>query len=322
MGGAIVLRYHRIARLETDPHAIAVTPENFRQQMEMLRRDFHPISLDALVASFSGGRVPRRGVAVTFDDGYEDNLTEARAILEQYEVPATCFVTAGYVGGQREFWWDVLERVLLGPGDLPERVRLPLGESGFEFDLGSSARYGASEAATHRGWNWRAETDPTRRHALFRRLTALLGPLEGPLRQDLVEQLTSWAGLEPMVRPDHRVLTGEQLRALAAGGLVGIGAHSMTHPLLSRLSPDQQWTEIHRSKAVLEAVLDRPVSSFAYPFGVRGRTEDLVRRAGFLSGWGVQPGVVFRGRGRFRLPRLYAGNYGGEELARRIPGLA
>ena len=67
----------------------------------------------------SGGDVPSAGVVVTFDDGYADNFHNAKPLLERYEIPATVFVTTGYLQDQREFWWDELERILLQPGTLP-----------------------------------------------------------------------------------------------------------------------------------------------------------------------------------------------------------
>ena len=110
----LILLYHRVANAEPGPHAnvsgLSVTPEHFEQQLAVLRRRFAPLRLRDLLESPPRFRHP--AVAVTFDDGYADNLHAALPLLERFGIPATFFVTSGMLGGQREFWWDTLERWL------------------------------------------------------------------------------------------------------------------------------------------------------------------------------------------------------------------
>src|SRR5262245_33946506 len=94
---ALILLYHRIADLEVDPWGLAVTPEHFADQIAVLAGIAHPVRLDELASSRAQLRTRRPLVAVTFDDGYADNLHAALPILERYDVPATFFVTAGPV---------------------------------------------------------------------------------------------------------------------------------------------------------------------------------------------------------------------------------
>ena len=110
-----MLMYHRVASLESDRWGLAVQPERFAGHMQLLRERFNPISLPDLLAALRGGGVPRRSVAVTFDDGYRDNLTVAKPLLERYGVPGTVFVVSGYVGSKRDFWWDELDRLCRDP---------------------------------------------------------------------------------------------------------------------------------------------------------------------------------------------------------------
>lgn len=320
--GGIVLRYHRVADLTSDPNAISTRPERFRAQMEILRNRYRPVSLSELIAASTQDRVPDGAVAITFDDGYEDNLTAAAPILEYFGIPATVFVVTGYVDGDREFWWDALERVLLTPGVLPERVQLEAGKRRFSFGLGPGAEYTPAQADAHRAWSWRSAEDPTQRHALFRRLSEFLRPLHPFLREDVVRILLSWAGVDPAPRATHRVLRREQLCQLVLGGLVELGGHTVNHPVLSQLAFRDRRTEVEECKRFLETVLDREVRDFAYPYGVAGRSRRAVRRAGYRSAWGTRSGVVSGGSGLYELPRLYVGDWEADEFQNRLRSCA
>jgi peptidoglycan/xylan/chitin deacetylase (PgdA/CDA1 family) len=107
----IILLYHRIARTEWDPWSLCVTPEHFAEHLEVLKK-YRCVPLSQIQTG--SWRLSSRGlpVAITFDDGYADNLHEARRLLELYDTPATFFLTTGYLGAAREFWWDELERLL------------------------------------------------------------------------------------------------------------------------------------------------------------------------------------------------------------------
>src|SRR5262245_38128283 len=110
---AVILMYHRIADVPLAPWSMCVAPEHFAAHLLMLRQYAIPMSLNQLAHAYHAGNLPQRAVAITFDDGYADNLHHAKPLLERYGIPATVFVTTGYVGSTREFWWDELERVLL-----------------------------------------------------------------------------------------------------------------------------------------------------------------------------------------------------------------
>src|SRR5262249_54220566 len=150
---ALILMYHRVTELPNDPYLLAVTPEHFAEQMEVIRRYCIPMRLKELVEALRERKVPNRAVVVTFDDGYADNLHEAKPVLEHYEVPATVFVTAGQVGNRREFWWDDLDRVLLQPGTLPARLRLAMKGTAYECELGDAGTYTENDYRQHRDWH-------------------------------------------------------------------------------------------------------------------------------------------------------------------------
>jgi len=121
-----------------------------------------------------------------------------------------------------------------------------------------------------------------------------------------------------------RRLMPDEILALAADGLVEIGAHSTTHPVLSDLTAEDQWGEIEGGKRWLEGVLGRPVDSFAYPFGFPGSfstsTTALVGRAGYSSAVTTVPGRVGRGTTPLAMPRLQVFGWSTGELEKAIGG--
>jgi peptidoglycan/xylan/chitin deacetylase (PgdA/CDA1 family) len=105
---AVVLAYHRVGSASFDPFGQVVQPETFQNQLEHLRRHYHVISVDALTDALRQGTLVDRSVAVTFDDGYADNLHTALPIAAASVVPITVFLTVNGLLGQELFWWDRL----------------------------------------------------------------------------------------------------------------------------------------------------------------------------------------------------------------------
>jgi peptidoglycan/xylan/chitin deacetylase (PgdA/CDA1 family) len=118
-----------------------------------------------------------RAVLVTFDDGYADNLYNAKPLLERYDILATVFVTSGYIGATREFWYDDLERILLHTGPLPQTLGLKINKHSYEWDLHSTVDQSHEPAGNGHNWNVTRKDNPTVRHCLYRTLFERLQPL-------------------------------------------------------------------------------------------------------------------------------------------------
>ncbi len=321
---AVILIYHRVTEVPSDPLLLCVSPGRFAEQLDVLREQCRPVSLRGLADAVRSGSVPERGVVITFDDGYADNLLHARPLLEQREMPATVFVTTGEPDRPRELWWDELEALLLGPGTFADPLRLVLDGRPCEWALGEAAAYGPDAFERNRRWTVLDRQAPTVRQELYRTLHDRLRRLSPAKRWEILDALRRQldAAPAPTIRPTHRQLSPDEIRTLADGGLVEIGAHTVRHPVLSALSVTEQQAEITNARARLEAILGRPVSSFSYPYGCRSdytaETVQLVRDAGFACACANHAGLVRADTDPYRFPRILVRDWNGDEFARQL----
>jgi peptidoglycan/xylan/chitin deacetylase (PgdA/CDA1 family) len=319
--GAVILLYHRVSQLPTDPQLLCVTPGHFAEHLEILRKKYSPMGLQELSQVYRQGNLPQRAVVVTFDDGYYDNLSNAKPLLERYDIPATVFVTTGYVGRQRECWWDELERLLLQPGTLPDTLSLTLGGKHHHWKLGDASSYSEEAYECYRTWNVRKKR-LSGRQDLYNALHPLIRPLADGSQREVMDVLFAWAGLKPTLRSTHRTLSTDEVLCMAKGRLIDIGAHTITHPVLSLLPPAMQQAEIQGSMTRLEETLGRPVTSFAYPYGLRSdysaETIATVKQSGFTCASSSYEDNVWQGSDRFQLPRRIVFDWDGEQFARKL----
>jgi peptidoglycan/xylan/chitin deacetylase (PgdA/CDA1 family) len=320
--GALILLYHRVAELESDPQQLQVSASNFAAHLQTIKEIATPISLAELVGNLRSGKVTPRSVVVTFDDGAADNLLTAKPILEREDVPATIFIATGYMNTAREYWWDEVERLLLQPGDLPATLTLTINSHVHTWDLSAQTNYSRADYETHSSWHATRTDEPTIRHQLYRALINVLYPLEPDERFQQLDYLKQWAGDMTVSRDSHRPLTREEVKQLAASGHIEIGAHTVSHSMLAALPASQQRLEIEQSKADLEEILGLPVRSFAYPFGTlsdyTSETVSLVRQLGFDCACSNFKDLVQPGDDLFQLPRLIVRDWTPEEFRNRV----
>jgi peptidoglycan/xylan/chitin deacetylase (PgdA/CDA1 family) len=301
----VILMYHRIASLRADPWELGVHPDHFESQIRALLECVDIVPLPQLRSHLRAGRRTRPAVAITFDDGYADNLAAAKPVLERFGAPATVFLATGYVGWRADFWWGRLANLVLSGGPLPGRLEIGGGDEVFRWDDPSLAAGGRRGQCARRGlhdrlWNWlsnRPDTD---------RLRAL-------------DALQQWTGASPAPDPDGWPMTSDQVSELVAGGLVEIGAHSVTHPMMSRLPRSDKAKEIQQSRADCRRLTGRDPACFAYPNGdLDTECVELVREAGFHAACTSESDLVWSSGDAFRMPRIFVRNEGGEALMRRL----
>ena len=304
-GGALILGYHRIERVTYDPYGICVTPTHFAEHLEILSQYANPISLPELVQRLEQGTLPPHSVAVTFDDGYADNYYQAKSLLEKFQIPATIFISTDYLG--KEFWWDELATLIMMPPALPDSLRLTIRDERFEWQ--SPNAKGTVDS----------RQDSASRRELINSLYLLLLPLDVEERMDVMRLVEGWTGIQLVGYPSPRALTPAELHKLSEGHLIEIGAHTKSHPFLSRIPVERQKEEIQSSKAELEELVNKPVSGFAYPNGdCTAGLQNIVRETGYLYACSSHRDLAWHNRQRYALPRFWPKDWDRKRFAREL----
>ena len=302
---ALVLMYHRVAQVTVDPWQICVHPERFDDQIAALRRFADILPLATVPGAMRSGRGSRPALAITFDDGYVDNLTTAKPVLDRHRAPATVFLATSCIERGESFWWDVLSDAILGPGPLPGELRLDGGEQPF---LWRDAAIERPEQAP----------GPARRR-LLDALWLWLVRLPDPERRVAIRSLAQWAGQSATRDSSAQPMSPQQVRNLLAGGLITVGAHTATHARLTDLGRDEKLAEIERSRIACEHFTGGRPACFAYPFGeLDDESRDCVRQAGFTVACTSEPGLAWADGDALRLPRLAVGDWSGKHLVRLL----
>lgn len=278
--GLMVLIYHRV--LPAPDPMLPDVPDAamFTTQMSVISRYFRIAPLRQALDELQQGRLPAPTVAVTFDDGYADNLEVALPVLRRFDVPATVFVAPGFLDGGLMFNDAITEIFRQAPAG--------------QFDL-QAYSLGC----------WQLDDWPSRRHAA-NKVTLQIKYQTLAERQSLIAKLARHAGA---TLPDTLMLSSEQLRRLNQSELIDIGAHTVNHPILARLDDAAAETEIRASKAQLEQLLGESIDLFAYPNG-KPCTDYLpqhvlqVQRAGFRYALSTSEGVARSRKNLFEVPRL------------------
>ncbi|WP_224996723.1 polysaccharide deacetylase family protein [Cesiribacter sp. SM1] len=315
---AVVLMYHRIGTTDTDPWELAVSPQNFEQQLQLLARMGITTSANSLVRQMEQKKLPRRSVVVTFDDGYADNFTTALPLLQKWQIPATIFVTTQNIGRQKEFWWDELERIVVQTPVLPQQLSMPVGERPFSFNLKEETSLTAALQQKHRAWVATSDA-PTLRTQLYLRLWEQLSPLTDPEQQQALTDLRSWAGIAEEARPAYCCMSTDQLKALATAEGITIGGHTITHPALGHHPLEQQQQEILGGKKLLEEVTPYPITLFAYPSGnYNDHSIQALKQSGFKAAFTTEHAPVSKKTEPFLISRYQVNNWSAEQFEKYL----
>lgn len=242
-----VLAYHRVRdvieeQFDFDLALVSATPEQFRSQVAWLKREYTPLRLRDVIECIDADRaLPPKAVVITFDDGYDDNYHVAFPILREFEVPATFFVSTGYIDSGAPYAYDWLVHMFLC--SKADHVVIP--------ELRIEAQMPASR---------------NERAVLAERVLDRIKALPEAGQAAILRRLEADWSMASAPDPDSRPMTWNQLREMHAAGME-IGSHGVHHWMLAQLPQDEMVAEVAGSRETLERELAAPAHVISYPVG-------------------------------------------------------
>ena len=254
-----VLNYHRVddpfrAGFDTLKINVSATPCEFSLQMDYVKDHFNVINCEHLVSYLRGEKeLPPHAAIITFDDGYHDNLSNAYPILKERNLPAIIFLATAFIGKDEPFYWDYVSYCFYHT--TRRQAHLPL--------IGDCS--------------W---VDEHSRDLIMHRWMETIKRIPETQKQDCVSQIGKILEVVVPERAfDKLYLNWDQVRVMSESGLIEFGAHTVSHPILTRIPIDQAEYEIRESKKKIEEETGKTVTALAYPNGGQADFSQAVMQA-------------------------------------------
>jgi peptidoglycan/xylan/chitin deacetylase (PgdA/CDA1 family) len=276
-----ILIFHRVVPQADPLFPAEVDAKRFEDICRWVSRWFNVLPLSTAAQQLRERRLPARPLVITFDDGYADNHDIALPILQRHGLPASFFVATGFLNGGR-MWNDTIV----------EAIRLTAADN---WDLGSVGLPGLARVPLH---------SVADKRAAIKQVIGACKYLPAAARAQAVAEITRVAAV---ALPDDLMMRSEQVQQLHRAGME-VGGHTVNHPILARLPLDDARQEIVSGKQGLEAMLQSPVTTFAYPNGRPGQDYqpehvELARAAGFTTAVSTSQGAAAAHSDTLQLPR-------------------
>jgi peptidoglycan/xylan/chitin deacetylase (PgdA/CDA1 family) len=299
--GLAVVTYHGVFPKNFKPidHGFdgsLITADTFRRQLRLLKKNYNVISPEQMLAwCRNEGELPPRAVLLTCDDGFLNNLTEMLPVLQEEQLRCLFFVTGVSAGRQRTMLW--YENLLL------MFLRARAGDFAISFDgIEISGTLRHREQRRLEWWSAVNRLSKIDSESRTRFIAAAYSYFE------LQDSLEFYLSTYEETQRHFCLLTCSELQELDKAGMT-IGAHTVTHPVLSQLPAELAWNEITESRARLESVLGKKVWAFAYPFGdeasVSPRVLAMAKQAGFDAAFMNVGGGLGTELPVYALPRVH-----------------
>jgi peptidoglycan/xylan/chitin deacetylase (PgdA/CDA1 family) len=273
-----IFLFHRVHN-ESDIRFYDPTVTEFDALLGFLKKFFNFLRLDEAVQRLQTGTLPKNAAVITFDDGYKDNYTNALPILLKHNVPASFYVTTGFIGGGCMWNDKVIHSIVKSPNQTIDLQELGIKE--------------------------KVLSDTTQRKAFAIEVLGKVKHMPYSQRLDVVENICEVAG---GLVPNDLMMSVEEVKALHASGME-IGGHTVTHPILTSLDKKEAISEISQGKETLEFWLGEPLKTFAYPNGKPNADYNLdhvnsLKGLGFKAAVSTAWGVTHKGSDLYQLPRF------------------
>lgn len=258
-----------------------IREDTYLQLLEYLQRRFQVVSLDVFLAGTEKAAASSKPLClVTFDDGWADTYTRAFPGLQKFRFPAVVFLASGSIGSRGGFWVERVKKAWRSPA-VSERIRAT-----FRDLVPADAGHAGLEPVVE----WLKRMPAEKRNAI---LTKVL-PADGSANGQEIDSMLTW----------------DQAREMSDAG-IEMGAHTVSHPLLSYEDSSSVERELRLSKQTLEEKLGKKVRAFAYPNGdwnesVRKQVAD----AGYRYAFTTRPAWYDRSQNPYTVSRvlLHEGN--------------
>jgi peptidoglycan/xylan/chitin deacetylase (PgdA/CDA1 family) len=282
-----VLRYHSIQEDQKQNDALINTSivhslSLFAKQMEIVASRYTPVSMDEILSLLEHGKsFPENAVAVTFDDGFTDNFSVAGPVLRRFSIPATFYITVNSIVSRDLPWFCRIRHAF-------ETTRK---KSFFDATDGVARSMVSSEGS----------------YAVFRVVANRCAALSRTKLADYVKVIENELEVVSPIVPDL-MMNWEQIKSLHNDGHI-IGSHTMTHPNVAHIEPDEQEWELNESKRILESELGVDCNHFSYPHPTltphwTDRTIIETKRAGYKMATTTTYGMVRKGDDPLAIKRV------------------
>ena len=269
-----VLNYHRIdnpfrAGFDTLKINVSATPDDFARQMDYVKGHYNVINCEHIVLYLRGEKdLPPHAAIITFDDGYYDNFFNAYPILKERNLSAIIFLTTGFIGKNEPFYWDYISYCFYHT--TKRQAHLPL--------IGDCS--------------W---ADEHSRNLIVHRWIEASKRIPETQKKDCISQIGKALDVVVPERAfDKLYLNWDQIRVMSGSGLIEFGAHTVNHPILTRIPVEQAAYEIQESKRKIEEETGKTVNALAYPNGGQADFSPAVmqaaRDAGIEVAFSLLPG--------------------------------
>ena len=295
----VILMYHRFSK---NPEPFKITEKIFDRQLTYLNKKFSIISLNDYVSVLSGEKksLPPNPLILTIDDGYQDNYHYAYPILKKHKTPATIFLTTDFINQRAWLWSNKLEYIL--KNSRLKKFTFPIAGIEQPFNVGTFQEWHRSQLGIFN----------------YCRL------INNKDRETLLDELASYLHVKvsEVVTDEFSPLTWDQIRLMQAHG-IEYGSHTCSHPICSKLAPDELYHELEDSKKEIEKQIDAQVDLFCYPNGQPNDISDDVvqqlKKSGYKAAVTTFTGYNSKNEtDHFRLKRMSFSKANYSELLREL----
>jgi peptidoglycan/xylan/chitin deacetylase (PgdA/CDA1 family) len=252
----VVIAYHRVGPYE-DKSPLKVSISEFEKQCKHFMKSYKIISLSELIQSILEKRPLKKMAVITFDDGYKDNYIHAFPILKRYKIPATIFLASGHIGTDNLFWWDKIDYVL-------RNTKL----KDIEIENFGKISLNKYENRWQKIFEFKAK----------------LKQISEENKNKIIDEIVKLSDVDISDIGKETILSWDDVKYMNEFG-IDFGSHTVTHPILKKISLSDVKYEVTFSKKTIESKLGHPIDSFSYPNGTIDDFDDqvssIVKDAGF-----------------------------------------